>query len=245
MRDNHIHSNYSYDSNETLENYLKNTSGEIITTEHFDLSNPYTGQDDVPDYVTYSQEIERLNSLYGNRLKKGIEIGYYQPRESEILDFLKDKEFDLKLLSVHHNGRYDYLQDEVLQLDKGEVIRDYLARLEYAIGRVPADVLAHFDYGFRKFELSVADLSHYEKELCRIFQKMIEQDLAFEINTKSMYLYGNQDLYVYALGLLKNLGCQKYSIGSDAHKMDHFCLGFEDAYSLLASLGISEEEIIS
>ncbi|MGZ7140826.1 hypothetical protein ACXWN7_10550, partial [Streptococcus pyogenes] len=74
-------------------------------------------------------------------------------------------------------------------MDKQAIMQEYLDKLEYAIGRVDADVLAHFDYGFRLFEVSVEELKTYEDQLRRIFQKMIEHDLAFELNSKSMYLY--------------------------------------------------------
>ena len=186
-----------------------------MTTEHYDLSNPYTKQDNVPDYDAYSREIAELNRKYGNRIKKGIEIGYYEPREDDIIAYLADKNYDLKLLSVHHNGTNDYLDDEVVDMEKAEIIQEYLDKLEYAIGRVDADVLAHFDYGFRIFDMTVEDLKVYEPQLKRIFQKMIDHDLAFELNSKSMYLYGKEELYRYALSLVKELGCHKYSIGSD------------------------------
>ena len=79
---------FSYDSTAAFEDYLKVSDGEIITTEHFDMSNPETSRDDVPDYDNYSRTIDDLNQKYDNRLKKGIEIGYYQPREAEIINFL-------------------------------------------------------------------------------------------------------------------------------------------------------------
>lgn len=164
MRDNHLHTHFSYDSDASFEDYLKDYSGEIVTTEHYDLSNPYTKQDDVPDYEAYSKEIAELNRKYDNRIKRGIEIGYYQPREADILSFLADKDYDLKLLSVHHNGVNDYLDDEVADMDKEAVIQEYLDKLEYAIGRVEADVLAHFDYGFRLFDMTVDELKTYEPQ---------------------------------------------------------------------------------
>ncbi len=71
-------------------------------------------------------------------IKKGIEIGYYVWAWARIsLAFLTDKEYDLKLLSVHHNGSFDYLEDPVLQLDKMDNL--YLRELEEAIEAVPAD----------------------------------------------------------------------------------------------------------
>ncbi len=244
MRDNHLHTHFSYDSEADFKDYLDNFEGEIVTTEHYDLSNPYSKQDDVPDYENYSKEIAELNLQYGNRIKKGIEIGYYQPREADILAYLADKDYDLKLLSVHHNGVNDYLDDEVADMDKHTIIQEYLDELEYAIGRVEADVLAHFDYGFRLFDVSVEALRAYEPQLIRIFQKMMDHDLAFELNSKSMYLYNHEHLYRYALGLVKGLGCTRYSIGSDGHKLEHFRLKFDKIQEILDEFGIGEEEVM-
>lgn len=244
MRDNHLHTHFSYDSDADFKDYLDNYDGSIVTTEHYDLSNPYTKQDDVPDYEAYSAEIAELNKTYDNRIKRGIEIGYYQPREADIISFLDGKDYDLKLLSVHHNGTNDYLDDEVADMDKDAIIQEYLDKLEYAIGRVEADVLAHFDYGFRLFQVSVDELKTYEGQLRRIFQKMIDHDLAFELNSKSMYLYDHEHLYLYALDLVKELGCHKYSIGSDGHKLEHFRLKFDRIQEILDEKGIGETELI-
>lgn len=249
MRDNHLHTYFSYDSEADFSDYLDHYEGEIVTTEHYDLSNPYPYQaasphDDVPDYAAYSAKIAELNQQYGNRIKKGIEIGYYAPRKADILAFLADKEYDLKLLSVHHNGSFDYLEEPVLQLDKMELIPRYLRELEEAIEAVQADVLSHFDYGFRKFDLTVEELKTFELELRQLFQKMIDHGLAFELNCKSMYLYGHEELYLYALGLVKELGGQRFSVGSDGHKLEHFRLKFDRVAQILADAGIEESQLI-
>mgnify|MGYP007124149865 CR=1 FL=1 len=65
------------------------------------------------------------------------------------------------------NGVNDYLDDEVADMDKASIIQEYLDKLEYAIGRVDADVLAHFDYGFRLFDVTVDELKAYEEQLKR------------------------------------------------------------------------------
>ncbi|MBM7636448.1 hypothetical protein [Streptococcus saliviloxodontae] len=244
MRDNHLHTHHSYDSDANFTDYLDKYDGELVTTEHYDLSNPYTKQDDVPDYDAYSSEIAELNRRYDNRIKRGIEIGYFEPREADILSFLDGKDYDLKLLSVHHNGVNDYLDEEVADMDKHAIIQEYLDKLEHAIGRVEADVLAHFDYGFRLFDVTVDELAQYEEQLRRIFTKMIAAELAFELNAKSMYLYHHEDLYRYALGLVKELGCHKYSVGSDGHKLEHFRLSFDKISAILDEYDIPKEDII-
>ena len=35
-----------------------------------------------------------------------------------------------------HNGVNDYLDDEVADMDKANIIQEYLDKLEYAVGRV-------------------------------------------------------------------------------------------------------------
>ncbi len=74
---------------------------------------------------------------------------------------------------------------------------------------------------------------------------MIEHNLAFELNAKSMCLYEHEHLYCYALALLKNLGCTRYSIGSDGHRLEHFRLHFDRIVALLADYGISESQLLS
>lgn len=52
---------------------------------------------------------------------------------------------------MHHNGQFDYLDDEVKDMDPAIVIPQYFAQLSEALVVIEADVFAHFDYGFRVF----------------------------------------------------------------------------------------------
>jgi histidinol-phosphatase (PHP family) len=241
--DQHLHTHYSYDSEADFTDYLENSTGYVVTTEHFDVANPVTGQTDAPDYADYSQEIARLNQKYGNRILKGIEIGYYQPKEAEILAYLAGKSYDLKLLSVHHNGDFDYLDDEVADMDFDAIFRRYLAELSYAIDqndKIQAQVLAHFDYGIRLFDVKKSDLEKYDCQLTDIFQKMIAADLAFEINAKSTHLYHHLPLYDYAIELVQKLGGTLFTLGSDGHKLEHYELAFDELKDWLKAHGVNQ-----
>ncbi|MDR1567393.1 MAG: PHP domain-containing protein [Streptococcaceae bacterium] len=238
--DQHLHTDFSYDSEESFERYLEAFSGFIVTTEHFDLANPVTGEDNIPDYLAYTQKVDQLNQKFDNRILKGIEIGYFAGEKQRTLDYLDDKDYDLKLLSVHHNGVFDYLDDFVASMDYNEIIPQYLAKLTEAIDSIPANVLAHFDYGFRLFDLSVHDLKRYETQLIDVFKASIEHNLAFEINAKSAYLYHNLTLYDYAIDLYRSLGGKRFTIGSDGHKLEHFRLHFDELINLAKEKGIKQ-----
>ena len=238
--DQHLHTHFSYDSEENFEAYLTVWPGKVVTTEHFDLSNPVTEMDDVPDFAAYFAEIQRLNQIHGGRILAGVEIGYFAPREADTLQLLAGHDFDLKLLSVHHNGKFDYLDDFVADYDFDEIFTEYLELLTAAIGRVPAHVLAHFDYGVRLFDLPAERLKAYEPQLKALFQKMIAHDLAFEINAKSVILFKHKEAYAYAVKLVQELGGRKFTLGSDGHLLKHFRLEFDNLLPWLKSLGVNE-----
>lgn len=241
--DQHLHTHFSYDSDANFLDYLENSTGYVVTTEHFDVANPVTGQTDAPDYQEYAAEIELLNKRFDNRILRGIEIGYYQPQEREILDYLADKTYDLKLLSVHHNGEFDYLDDFVADMDFDRIFSQYLAELSQAIdrnGKLQAHVLAHFDYGIRLFDVTRRDLEKYESQLLAIFEKMIAADLAFEINAKSTHLYHHLPLYAYAIELVQKLGGTLFTLGSDGHMLAHYQLAFDELTAWLKEQGIHQ-----
>ena len=69
MFDQHVHSNFSFDSNEDLENYINvSNKNDIVTTEHLDFSNPIINYEDSSiNYSKYIEEIDRLNKKYSNK----------------------------------------------------------------------------------------------------------------------------------------------------------------------------------
>ena len=104
--DQHVHSSFSFDSNEDLENYINvSNENDIITTEHLDFENPIINYNDsLIDYLKYIGQIKNLNKKYPNKFFSGIEIGYTQKTEKRVEDFLRNKNFNLKLLSILKNG---------------------------------------------------------------------------------------------------------------------------------------------
>lgn len=245
LLDHHMHSRVSFDSKVDLEAYLRLSDNDIITTEHLDFRDP-SGNfvDRIPDYEAHIAWAKTLNEVYDNRVYVGIEIGWTQDSHDEILEFIKGKDYALTLLSVHQNGHADYLEkDKFKHLDKGEMITVYLETLKAALTSMApyVDIMTHFDYGFRVHDVSVDDLELYGKELLTdIFKMIIEHDIAFELNTSSMYKHGKLHLYTWAIHLYQSLGGSAFVLGSDAHFSSDYQRNFSDAVEYIKGFGVTE-----
>ena len=240
--DQHMHTYFSPDSIEHFENYLEQSDKPLITTEHLDFFSQLQATEDViPDYSAYSAEVDRLNERYNNRLLKGIEVGFTYSDRDEIQAFLRGKAYDLVLLSIHHNGTHNFmiLDDNAVPLE--ENLKEYYDLMLEGVKNFPnANVLAHFDYGLRSYEVTVEDLKLVEDRLKEIFKVVIQNGQAMELNTKSMYKYDNAHLYDYAIDLYQSVGGELFTIGSDAHHANDYEYHFEEAVKMLEEKGVKE-----
>ena len=234
--DQHVHSQYSFDSKEKLANYMKKAGDDFITTEHLEFNNPDNkNHDSIPDYTAYVTEIEQLKKQTGKNIYKGIEIGMSASQLDNIRDYLAHHQFDLKLLSFHQNGQFDYMDDIIAHLNPIKVTKDYYQMMLDGIKLFhDADVLAHFDYGVRLLNLTSGQFATTAGVLLTdVFKIAIENDMALELNTKSMFKYHNIGLYDYGIELYKQLGGNKFTIGSDAHEASDYGKHFDDAKEVL------------
>ena len=88
--DQHMHTHFSPDSEETLANYLKISQGTLVTTEHLDFHDFYNNeQDTVLDYDAYSATIAQLEATSGRRIRKGLEVGFTVESKEKILAYLE------------------------------------------------------------------------------------------------------------------------------------------------------------
>lgn len=240
--DQHMHTHFSFDSEEEFENYLELSNKFVVTTEHLDFHNPITHfQHNYPNYSAYSKKIEELNLRYNDRLLKGIEVGYIQADSESIKEHLSSQEYDIVLLSVHQNGKYDFMEDAVLDHSLEDTTEEYFQLMLKAVEDFPqANVLAHFEYGLRRYDVTVDDLRKVEPLLKKIFKKAIENNLAFELNGKSMFKYNNTHLYEYGIDLYKSLGGKYFTVGSDAHVAQDYEYHFKEIFEVLKQHGVEQ-----
>ena len=244
MFDQHVHSSYSFDSNENLENYINvSNNSDIITTEHLDFENPIINyKDSLIDYLKYVGQIKNLNKKYSNKFFLGIEIGYTPNSEKRIEDFLKDKNFNLKLLSIHQNGNYDYMCVNKKLISLEVLIQEYFEQMIQALeSSIEFNVLAHFEYGLRMIDISVIEFDNLASVfLNKIIELIVKKEIAFEVNTKSMYKYKKENLYSYMIEKYIKKGGRLFTLGSDAHNIKEYAYKFDEATKFLLSKNIKE-----
>ena len=244
MFDQHVHSSFSFDSNENLENYINvSNNSDIITTEHLDFENLIINyKDSLIDYLKYIGQIKNLNKKYPNKFFLGIEIGYTPNSERRIEDFLKDKNFNLKLLSIHQNGIYDYMcvNKKIISLDA--LIKEYFEQMIQALeSSIKFDVLAHFEYSLRMIDISVTEFDSLASVfLNKIIELIVKKEIAFEVNTKSMYKYKKENLYNYMIEKYIKKGGRLFTLGSDAHNIREYAYKFDEAKNFLLSKNMKE-----
>ena len=244
MFDQHVHSSFSFDSNEALENYINvSNKNDIVTTEHLDFANPVINYEDSSiNYLKYIEEIDSLNKKYSNKFFSGIEIGYTPNSEKRIEDFLKDKNFNLKLLSIHQNGIYDYMCVNKKLISLEALIQEYFKQMIQALeSSIEFNVLAHFEYGIRIVDISVTDFdSLASKFLNKIIELIVKKEIAFEVNTKSMYKYKKENLYSYMIEKYLKKGGKIFTLGSDAHNIKDYAYKFDEARKFLLERNVKE-----
>ena len=244
MFDQHVHSSFSFDTNEDLENYINvSNNSDIITTEHLDFENPIINyKDSLIDYLKYVGQIKNLNKKYSNKFFSGIEIGYTQKSEKKIEDFLKNKNFNLKLLSIHQNGNYDYMCVNKKLISLEVLVKEYFEQMIQALeSSIEFNVLAHFEYGLRMIDISVIEFDNLASVfLNKIIELIVKKEIAFEVNTKSMYKYKKENLYSYMIEKYLKKGGRLFTLGSDAHNIKEYAYKFDEAKKFLLSKNIKE-----
>lgn len=235
--DMHLHSEFSPDSKQSVKAYFESEEVEVLTfTDHLDFWQSEDKRDAVMDYTEYLQKTKKYQEQTEIKFYTGIEVGYHSTVKKQTLDYLQDKQFDIIILSIHQDGQQDYLytSDEyIVDIDYYlENLLDGINSLEYIT------TIGHLDYPFRnnKFDPNFWN----NLKLMEVLDQIVEKDIALEVNTRSLYEFGNFDFYSKLLEVYASRGGTRLSLGSDGHKIDKYRFHFEDSLELINRVGIFE-----
>lgn len=243
--DQHVHSYYSFDSEEPIESYIEKAKklglDYLVITDHIDLNHVSSNKDIDFDISKQQKELDVLQSKFPSiKFLKGIEIGYVRTELDRIKKILNEHHFDLINYSIHEDGKIDYyFKDEFLKQGINNLLNHYFDNFIEALNEdIDFDVLCHFDYGFKTAYLidNSLKISMFKDKIIPIFKRVIELDKCLEINIK-VQSFINDEHTLYILNLYKELGGKNITISTDAHKADAFYEGIPHYISLIKKAG--------
>ena len=248
LADYHIHSEYSDDSDEKMENVVESAISqgfeEICFTDHVDYGikldrdvfykmsevekNQWTEKigriDFNVDYPKYFEELKKIKAKYNGKItiRQGLEFGMQTHTVEEfqkLFDTYK-QEFDFVILSCHQVNDKEFWTNE---FQKGKTADEYNAEYYNEIYKVihkykDYSILAHLDL-IHRYNEEIYPFEKSQEIITKILKKAIEEEKGIEVNTSS-FRYGLKDLTPERniLKLYYELGGKIITIGSDAHK---------------------------
>ncbi len=241
MRDMHIHTQFSCDSEAKIENYILEAKRKGITTicftDHVDLNTNDYGY----DYYSANEFWNKFNMIKSKtdneiEMLAGIEFG--EPHlYGEQLSVLAKNPYDFIIGSIHWIGDMFPCQKVREQYSAKEFYTLYWQEVLKTVKAGDFDALGHIDFPKRFY----GEIYYTESVMNEIFRNLVEKDLVIEINTSSLRkghaqtMPGKELLEIY-----KANGGKYVTIGSDAHVVEDMGADYLVGKSLLEEMGLQE-----
>lgn len=252
--DSHIHSNFSGDSMEKLENIIERAietgMDEITITDHLDLEFPGEVNIFELDFKTYVETLKKLKNLYKNniKIKIGIELGLQPQLKDKYDEIFNCEDIDFIIGSFHCVRGMDVADRKFFEkYSKDEAHRIYFEEILNTIDLFPKiNVCGHLDF-INRYGRSVYDdykkinFEMHRELVDKILIKLIEKNIGIEINTSALR-YGLRDFHPCRkiLKRYKELGGKIITMGSDAHRALDIMRDFDKARDVLKEIGFEK-----
>ncbi|MCR5520918.1 MAG: histidinol-phosphatase HisJ family protein [Lachnospiraceae bacterium] len=265
LYDCHMHTDYSDDSEEKMEEQVKGSIEKglkgICITDHMDYEFPDSEKYNLVfeyDVDSNYKEIDELRIRYPHiEIMKGIEIGLRnEPGVAErttarYKELLKRPDIDFVIGSTHCLELCDPWRPEYWQ---GRTVKErlrtfFVATLENIRANAYVDTLGHLDYAARYARRSSMEEGIYDGRedyiegdnadvIDEILKFIVEQGIALEINSAGLkYGLGYAHPRGWILKRYKELGGEMITVGADAHKRAHIAYAFDEVAEILKDAG--------
>lgn len=248
----HLHSNFSGDSEASMESMiLKGIElglSSMCFTEHNDIDFVYVKPEEKGMFDlntdSYLFDLIKYKEKYADKIKIlfGVEMGVQPQLRRELAVYAKSYDFDFIIASAHTcYGKDPYYPDFFEGRPEEEAYREYF---NFVLDTIRSfsnfDVYGHLDYVVRYGPNKDANYNYeaYKDILDKILETLIEKEKGIEINTGGI-AYQLKDLNP-CMGIIKRyheLGGEIITIGSDAHKPQNIGAGFDRAAEILTACG--------
>lgn len=245
----HIHSRFSFDSDEEPINYVERARFSGATalgfSEHYDYDAVLDGADvtpaDIPAYLKAAAELQRKYD--STEILHGIEFGYRDFAVNKYKELSEKYDFDYIINSVHTlPERGDCFRDSFFEgRPIKESYRDYfLAVLESVKAEFDYQIIGHIGYvsRYRSGAGTKIIYSDFSDIIDEILTEIIARDKCLEINASTGRTAGDFLPDTDIIDRYFELGGKKLSYGSDAHSVDRYLQKSDELIKYLKSRGV-------
>ena len=258
MHDSHVHSIFSDDGMEAVEDVAGKAVAlgcdYVAITDHLNRDYKILGYDNPElNLSAYLGEMQRFKSRYADkiRLAAGIELGYMKSANSLYMKDLRGKNFDVIINSVHCVlGSEVYFAEYFNKCPyKHFAYLEYLKAVRESLDApYDYDIVGHIGYIQRNAPYKEPDM--YYDEFAEIFddilRTIVKKDKCLEVNSKTYRGaqkssdFARRHLSVPDVDVLRRyreLGGNKISFGSDAHRADNLCYNYDAVAKAMKDIG--------
>lgn len=255
----HIHSNNSFDAvssvDELCEIAINRGLYAIAITDHCEAPDIIKG--DNCEYGCFDKLIPNsikeayfAKAKYADKLKVlcGVELGEPMHSESCTQKALSYGEYDFILASVHNlRNMEDFYFMNYTKIDVNELLKKYFDELIETASFNDFDSLSHLTYPLRYIiaqKGQLPDLSIFSEQIDTIFNILIKNNKALEINVSGLFKEMKTTLPDEPLvRRFKELGGKYITIGTDSHNADSVGVGIREGIAVAKKAGFTQYTI--
>lgn len=247
--DTHIHSIHSFDGNHSVSDMcdgaIKNGAIGVCFTDHCDI--------DMNDFEPRAfaekafKNISDVKEHYKGKLEvlNGVELGQGIYRKELSLEILNKYNYDFVIGSIHNlENMEDFYFLDYKKYNVDELLTRYFEDLLKLVEWNKADTLAHITYPLRYIvarEHINVDMTRYNELIHAIFETLIKNDKALELNVSGLFMDMKDTLpNISYIKMYHDMGGKLVTVGSDSHYSEKVCLGLDRGYDILKECGYTE-----
>jgi histidinol-phosphatase (PHP family) len=248
--DSHLHTDQSPDSRVPIDVYaaqaLERGIAELAITDHvdFDARDPAYGFTTFADRERVVRDAAQRWGPRGVTIRFGAELTFNRSWEPDVRRHVARHAYDFTIGSVHDWPGSPYrrsgLAAWVAERPLDEVVAPYYDEVMAAARSDLFDTIGHLDVVKRYLHpyVTAADLAARMDLLEPVLGAIIEAGVALEVNTSGLR-HPSGETYPSAAVVerFRELGGQRVTAGSDAHRPDWFAYRLADAYRIIEQAG--------
>lgn len=242
ITDYHIHSEWSPDSNMSIQEAIEYCQlmqiTDIAFTEHMDIGIQH--KRDYHILGEYIKAIAKAKQRYPlMHILAGIEAGVNVTNLVVTEQFLQSLPFDYIIYSIHASQGIPYCSRKAYKkVGHKKLLHQYFEEMLFIVTNGKNyHSLGHLDYILRYQPYSLDEIVEYEEQIRQILRQLILHYAALEINTKGIQSLGRPHPPLAVLQWYRQEEGSLLVIGSDAHKASQIGEFFESALQWIQQAG--------